>query len=208
MSQRGTSADSFVEVYDEPLHRVQFRNAWALIYTVQIPLGVRTWWHRHTEDTVYFAIRDGKVEETLPGQPAFVTQVQCGRAVSRPHREQPLVHQVANVGDQLMHMVAAEAHDRPPVAHSAPLQVPGHELAWESSRFRVYSIAAEDSAIEIACERYGLLIALTGGRADGVDAQAQAVTPGPAAAGDWIWIEPPLTCRLAPGFRGMFAEWR
>lgn len=37
MTTTGSSAENYVEVYDEPLHRVQWSNDYALVYTVNIP---------------------------------------------------------------------------------------------------------------------------------------------------------------------------
>jgi hypothetical protein len=68
MAASGRTAEDYVEVYEEPLHRVQWSNDYALVYTVNIPLGGVTLWHRHCEDTVYCAIGDVAVEESRPAQ--------------------------------------------------------------------------------------------------------------------------------------------
>lgn len=208
MSEPGSSAENYLEVYDDPLHRVQFCNEFALVYTVQIPRGAHTHWHRHTQDTVYFAIRDAQVQETLPGQQAHLTHAVCGTAVSRPHREKPLIHQVANVGEGLMHMVAAEAHARPPRVQTAALQARGHELAWESPRFRVYQVAGCEPGLEVDYPFYGLLVALEPATVDTRAAARAAWSSTPLEAGGWTWMEPPMRCHLDNRFRGILAEWR
>ena len=203
MTANGTTAADFVEVYDEPLHTVQWSNDYALVYTVNIPRGGLTLWHRHCEDTVYCAIGDVAVAETLPGRPTAILRSACGAAISRAHREEPLIHQIENVGDDVVRFVAAEARSRPPSAPSAPLTAVGHHLDWEVERFRVYQLTTT-TALQIEYTFHGLLVALQPMTVeiDGVPAGQQLV------AGDWRWLSPPQLCTYAPGARGIVIEWR
>ena len=205
MSARGHSAEDWVPVYEEPLHRVQWQNEYALVYTVDIPCGTDTLWHRHCEDTVYVAINDVAVAETLPGQAAVVRQSPCGAAVSRAHRAEPLVHRIRNVGRDHVRFFAAEARARPPGAERAPLSAAGHALEWSSARFRVYRLVV-DAALEVDYGFHGLVVALAPltlaiTAADGATGSLEL------ARGRWHWLTPPLRCRHAPGARGVVIEW-
>ena len=203
MTASGSTAENYVEVYDEPLHRVQWRNDYALIYTVNIPRGGLTLWHRHCQDTVYCAIGDVAVVETLVGQPTVTRHSVCGSAVSCAHRAAPLVHQIQNVGSDVVRFVAAEARDRPPTVQAAPMLAAGHRLDWEAQRFRVYQLATAATESRVDYRFHGLLVAL----------QPMTVEidglPGVLhlAAGEWRWLSPPLTCNYAPGARGIVIEW-
>jgi hypothetical protein len=204
MTTIGSSADNYVEVYDEPLHRVQWSNDYALVYTVNIPLGALTLWHRHCQDTVYCAIGNVAVAETLPGQSPITRHSVCGAAVSRAHRAEPLVHQIRNVGDEVVRFVAAEARARPPEVVATPLAAQGHRLDWQGERFRVYQLELDEAHSEVEYGFHGLLVALQPLRvALGDKAQVETL-----ADGDWRWFSPPSRCRYATPARGIVIEWR
>ena len=202
MTASGTTAEDYVEVYDEPLHRVQWNNDYALVYTVNIPCGGLTLWHRHSEDTVYYAIGDVAVQETRPGQPAAILRSACGAAMSRAHHAEPLIHQIENVGSDVVRFVAAEARGKPPTAQIAPLIAAGHHLDWEAERFRVYQLTT-NTALRIEYEFCGLLVALQpmSVEIEGLPAIVHL------AAGDWRWLSPPQLCSYAPEARGIIIEW-
>ena len=206
MSGEGHSAEDWVPVYEEPLHRVQWQNDYALVYKVDIPCDTLTLWHRHCEDTVYIAIGDVAVAESLPGSSPVVRQSPCGAAISRAHKAEPLVHQIRNVGTDHVRFFAAEARARPPGESRAPLALAGHTFEWEAERFRVYRLddaAASDGRYEF----HGLIVALAPMSVEITDT-AGAVTHHDLAMGDWRWLTPPVTCRHAPGARGVIIEWR
>ena len=204
MSERGSTAENYVEVYDEPLHRVQWSNEYALVYTVNIPVGALTLWHRHCQDTVYCAIGDVAVAETLPGQASVTRHSSCGAAVSRAHRAEPLVHQIENVGAGVVRFVAAEARARPPQGQARPLNAAGHRLDWEAERFRVYQVDVGDVPCEVEYSFHGLLVALQPLHVE--------ITGAPAveqlADGAWLWLTPLSRCRYAAPARGIVIEWR
>jgi len=202
MTNRGDSAEHYVEVYDEPLHRVQWRNDYALVYTVNIPRGALTLWHRHCQDTVYCAIGDVAVAETLPGQHAVTRRSSCGTAVSRAHRAEPLVHQIENVGDDVVRFVAAEARGRPPHLQDRALNAPGHRLDWEGERFRVYQLELEQADCEVSYAFHGLLVALRPLEV-AIDGVGKSL-----ADGAWHWFDPPVRCRYTAAARAIVIEWR
>lgn len=202
MVAKGSSAEDYVEVYDEPLHRVQWSNDYALVYTVNIPRGVLTQWHRHCEDTVYCAIGDLSVAETLPGQMPVTRHSVCGAAISRAHRAEPLVHQIQNVGQDVVRFVAAEARARPPQSATAPLTAIGHQLDWQTDRFRAYQVALDGSS-EVDYRFHGLLVALQAFSVTLADAgNAETLAPG-----DWRWLSAPTHCRYAAPARAIVIEW-
>lgn len=203
MSAIGSSAEHYVEVYDEPLHRVQWSNDYALVYTVNIPRGVLTLWHRHCQDTVYCAIGAVSVAETLPGQAPVTRHSVCGAAVARAHRAEPLVHQVQNVGEEMVRFVAAEARARPPQVLATPLTAQGHRLDWEGERFRVYQLHSEANSCEVEYGFHGLLVAL---QPLTVMIDGAAATES-LADGDWRWLTPPVRCRYSAPARGIVIEW-
>ena len=204
MTANGRTAESCVDVYDEPLHRVQWSNDYALVYTVNIPRGGLTLWHRHCEDTVYCAISDVAVAETLPGQPAAILRSACGAAMSRAHRAEPLIHQIENVGNDVVRFLAAEARGRPPAVQSAPLVAVGHQMDWEAERFRVYQLTITTTPLQVEYGFHGLLVAL-----QPMTVEIDGVSAGQLlGAGDWRWLSPPQICSYAPGARGIVIEWR
>ena len=204
MTTRGSSAEHYVEVYDEPLHRVQWSNDYALVYTVNIPRGALTLWHRHCQDTVYCAIGDVSVAETLPGQTPVTRHSTCGAAVSRAHRAEPLVHQIENVGDEVVRFVAAEARARPPQVQAAALNAIGHSLDWEGERFRVYQLDLDAASSAIEYGFHGLLVALQPLSVEIDDVPAAELM----ASGGWRWLSPPARCRYTAAARGIVIEWR
>ena len=203
MTATGSSPEHYVEVYDEPLHRVQWSNDYALVYTVNIPRGVLTLWHRHCQDTVYCAIGDVSVAETLPGQAPVTRHRVGGAAVSRAHRAEPLVHQVQNVGEEVVRFVAAEARARPPQVMATPLSAAGHRLDWQGDRFRVYQLSLDGADCEVEYGFHGLLVALQPMTVV-INGAARADT---LADGDWRWLTPPVRCHYTAPARGILIEW-
>ena len=204
MVEAGSTAEHYVEVYDEPLHRVQWSNDYALVYTVNIPRDALTLWHRHCQDTVYCAIGDLSVAETLPGQAPVTRSSVCGAAVSRAHRAEPLVHQIRNVGESVVRFVAAEARARPPQVQAVPLVAAGHRLDWEGERFRVYQVEIDGEGCEVEYGFHGLLVALQP-LAVNIDGAREAEQ---YSDGAWRWLTPPLRCRYGAPTRAIVIEWR
>jgi hypothetical protein len=184
---------------------VRFENEYVLIYTVHIPRGVTTLWHRHSEDTIYCALRDVTVAETLPDAPARVRTTPCGTAMSRAHREQPLIHQVANAGTEPVEFIAAEARARPARVVGTPFIAAGHHLAWESTRFRAYTLELE-AKLDVVYGFYALLVMLTPGVVE--LRGGQGTQRHELAHGAWLWLEPTVAVRLPGSAHGMLAEWR
>ncbi len=195
----GLSAADYVEVYDEPDHAPLLDNPYVYAYRVRLSPAQATLWHRHTEDTVYFSLAAGRGHEQQADS-AIVTEIPCARAVLRPHRSDPLIHKVTNIGEGRFHLVGAEAHARPPAPDASTLQQAGHEIVLETDRFLVARVRLDCDARPYAAS--GLLLALAEGGVRSGDAAA------PLAAGAVRWIEANECAAPCAGFDGFFAAWR
>ncbi|MFT4581753.1 MAG: hypothetical protein ACI915_004278 [Gammaproteobacteria bacterium] len=207
MTDTNQPKGTYCEVYDEPRHRFHIRNPYVNAYDIQLPTQNITEFHRHCEDTVYFVIADAQVEESFHDKATIRTVAPCGGTLDRAHRDEPLIHQVKNVGGGVMHMVGAEALKRPPVGNVASISNPSHTELWESKRFRVYKVAADESSESIIYDGYGLLVSLDScvvqlGSSDGAGVATTRLHPG-----GFIWIEPQLSVKIGGNFRGFFAQW-
>lgn len=205
MSKTFIAGEDYCEVYVEPRHRFHLRNAYTNIYEIELPQDCFTQFHRHTEDTVYFVIANADVEESFLDKPAKLTSASFGGTLCRAHRDEPLVHQVKNIGGDVMHMVGAEALQRPPAVATAALSIEGYTQSWESSRFRVYEVQAAADPSPVTYAICGLLVTLVETTVTVMGDSGLATMR--LAPGCFVWIEPPCTLCLDRSFRGLFAEW-
>ena len=207
------SSNDFVEVRDEPRHRHRFANACARVYDVLVPPGDTTLFHRHVEDTLYVSIAAATVrDQTFGEEKARTSPVPAGISLCRPHRAEPLIHRVTNVGDGNMRMIGAEVHATPVQTSKQPLDAPGHELRWETARLRAYELclATEESTGEIDYAFSGLTVALTEAslavRDRGGLERTLVLAPD-----DVVWHEGPAALRITNGgrepYRAVVAEW-
>ena len=204
MSDPYLSGEKYCEVYDEPRHQFHLRNEFTNIYEIELPPGNVTQYHRHSEDTVYFVIADADIEQSFLDQPTIQMVASCGGTLSREHHQEPLIHQVRNVGAGTMHMVGAEALARAPT--SAPISARNHELLWESDRFRVYDV---DSQIaRDTCDTYGLLVSFDATTLNIAGGQNAGTATFKLSAGGFVWMEPSVTIDFGATFRGIFAQWK
>jgi hypothetical protein len=207
MSDPYLTGEKYCEVYDEPRHQFHVRNAFTNIYEIQLPPDNKTHFHRHCEDTVYFVITDVDVEESFQNKPTIQTVAPCGGTMSRAHRTESLIHQVKNVGPGTMHMVGAEALERPPVRAAQPIAHRDHTMSWESNRFRVYEVNAQTFAQPTDYAVYGLLVTFKSTTATISASKTQGSATIKLAPGGFIWIEPSTQISFNEAFRGIFAEW-
>ena len=197
--------ENYCEVYVEPRHRFHLRNTYTNIYEIELPQDCFTQFHRHTEDTVYFVIADADVEESFLDKPTKLTRAAFGGTLCRSHHDEPLIHQVKNIGGNVMHMVGAEALKRTPVRAAEPLSVEGYLQLWDSSRYRVYEVEASADPVPVTYDIYGLLVALVETTLTIIGASGVATVR--LAPGCFVWVEPPMSLCLDRSFRGLFAEW-
>lgn len=207
MSKPYIVGQDYCEVYTEPRHQFHLRNAYTNLYEIELPQDSFTQFHRHCEDTVYFVIADADVEESFLDKPSKLTSAAFGGTMCRSHHDVPLIHQVKNIGGNVMHMVGAEALQRPPVCATDPLHAEGHTQSWDSSRFRVYEVQALQDPSEITYAIYGLLVALVSTVVTVAGKNGSGLATVRLSPGSFFWIEPPFTLQLDPSFRGIFAEW-
>ena len=208
------SDETWVEVFDEPRHHRRFENDCARVYDVRVPPGERTLYHRHTEDTFYISILSAKIEDqTFGASETNTAQVPVGIAICRPHREEPLIHRVRNLGATPMRMIGAEVKRSPEVVAEQPLEAFGHTLQWETPRMRAYllELAPGESTGEIRYDFGGLSVCLSEGNLAVHDAGG-ATRTGASAEGHATWHDGPLRFELtnrgeAP-FRAYVGEWR
>lgn len=197
----GQSAENPVAIRNEPDHKCCIENDYVYAYRVRLAPNQATLWHRHVEDTVYFSLAATIGQEDFPAKESIVTKIPCGAAVSRPHRHEPLVHKVTNLGAQQFHLIGAEARAAPPLARTAAMLLPGHSLELETDRFRVYRITCS-ATISVDYRVCGLFVVCANPDPD------LSANVGALVASDIRWVEGPLTIDIAAGFEGFFAEWR
>jgi hypothetical protein len=208
------SAPEWVEVRDEPRHRHRFENACARVYDVLVPQGDTTLYHRHTEDTLYVAIEPATVRDQTFGEEELRQgSVPAGISLCRPHRSEPLIHRVTNVGDGDMRMIGAEVKGSPREVAKDPLDAPGHEPLWERERLRAYalSLAPEQGTGDIEYPFSGLTVALTLAvlliRDRGGLERTLVCAPG-----DVVWHAGPAALAIRnvgpEPYRALVAEWR
>lgn len=207
MADNDSAGKNYCEVYDEPRHQFHLRNEFTNLYEIQLPPNCFTRFHRHSEDTIYFVIADANVEESFLEKPSVLTTAQFGGTLCRLHHDTPLIHQVKNIGGDLMHMVGAEALQRPPVLSPNPISSPGHMLSWDSGRFRVYEVDAPDAGQSVTYTIFGLLVALAASTVTVMNVTGSGLATVHLAPGSFIWVEPPFTIQFDRFFRGIFTEW-
>jgi hypothetical protein len=59
--QPNTDAVGYVEVADEPLHKEVYANRYFRAYLATLSPGQGTYYHRHSEDTLYLVIKGGRM---------------------------------------------------------------------------------------------------------------------------------------------------
>ncbi len=205
------TAQPYVSVHDEPMHRFRFRNEFAFVYDVCIPVDAVTLYHSHDEDSLYVAINGVHCCTQDLGQEPVTSQIDKGTIMVAPFRSSPLIHQVTNVGEQEMRMIGAEILASPPVTASRPLDAAGVTLLSEKPRIRTYKIelAPGESTGDLACDFSGILIVMAGHALEIAGRETRTLSVAP---GDAIWHDGPLVQRFTnPGrhlFEAVLGEWR
>ncbi len=205
------TAQDYVSVHDEPMHRFRFRNEYAFVYDVCIPVAAVTLYHSHDEDSLYVAINGVHCCTQDLGCEPVTNQIDKGTIFVAPFRAKPLIHQVTNVGNHEMRMIGAEILASPPVTAAAPLEAPGVTLLGEKPRIRTYKIelAPGEATGDLRCDFSGILIVMAGHSLEIAGRETRVLSIAP---GDAIWHDGPLTQRFTnPGrqtFEAVLGEWR
>lgn len=192
MAASGSDSANFVEVRDEPMHRHCLHNRHAWVYRVRLAPGDTTLWHRHVEDTIYLSLAAARGHEVMPDGADVITDIPCGIAVLRPHRSEPLIHQVTNVCEDEFHLLGIEILD--PLDSGISAQADGPcDLLLETPRARAWRYRAAPGVTL----RGGIVVATDAARS-GEDILRR---------GDVRWADESTGLTFADGFSGFFVGW-
>lgn len=208
----------FVEVLDEPHHYHRFQNDYVRVYDVRFVPGQSSLYHRHDIDTMYVTVNDTRVYDRTFGtdeSAARTHDLTAGLSMCRPHGNDPLIHQVRNDGDGLMHMIGAEVRKLPELVSEKPLVAPHHtelENLSGAKQLRFYRIELRpgETTGEITYGFSGLTVSIS-------DANIAVTEPGGASRvlsfspGSHVWHDGPLTQILTnvgeTTFIAILGEW-
>lgn len=209
-------AAGFVEVGDEPRHFHRFENAYVRVYDVRFQPGESSLYHRHSANTMYVAVYDGRVyDQTFQQSEGVTHELTAGLCGCRPHGREPLIHRVRNDGTGLLQMIGAEHRQSPPVLADRPLAAPFHTAVddpfrGESIRFYRIDLAPGQSTGVVDYHFSGLLVSVsdaTLAMGDGQRSQVIGFAPGAH-----IWHDGPIRRELrnvgTTHFRAILGEWR
>ena len=204
----------YVEVRDEPFHRHCFENEWVRAYDVLIPAGATSLYHRHAEDTFYAIVHEVRLRDQVFGQePTGEGTVPEGLSMCRPHRSDPLIHRVTNLGENPARMIGAEVKDAPGVRSDEALEAPGHALIWEVERLRAYRLVLEpgEETGPLAYPFASLTVAMTRASLETREGGTLARTAS-VAEGEMAWRGDAARLRLRnvgpTAYHAILVEWR
>lgn len=204
----------YVDVRDEPRHRLRFENAYARVYDVLVPPGDTTLYHRHTEDTFYVATGRAELrDQTWGDEDSRLIALPMGLSLCRPHRSEPLIHRVGNVGDSDMRMIGAEAKKSPPHVAEKALEAPAHALLWEAERLRAYDLNLDPQQSTGAIEYpFSGLTVFLGSSCVEVGDQGGSRRVLGCSPGDLVWHDGPISLSITNvgvgPCRAVVCEWR
>jgi hypothetical protein len=182
--------DVVIAVYEEPRHRVVFKNALVRVLDIFVPPGDTSRYHVHANPLVSVTVQDASSwSQTLGKAPGTVRPPRAVPRVSDDWDEPlPYTHRVANVDSVPYHRIAAEwlgpaGLDCPPLA---PMD--GYQLVKDGRFGRVYKVelgphAATPPHVH-ACP--GLTVVGTPGALLRTEGTAPAARGG-TGAGSWYW---------------------
>lgn len=193
----GTPPNAPAPVYQEPMHRLVYRNPLVRVLDVRIASGDTTAYHVHSAPMVGIVVQDARVWAQAPGaEPGPVTTPRPPASVFTNWAQVlPYTHRVANVDRVPLHYVVAEWLARSGREVPAFPNDETRQLIEESSTVRVYRITLEPHASTWAHTHVGpgLVVLATGGSlSDDGGPHAR----GGSGAGSWSWREGPYRHRL------------
>jgi hypothetical protein len=184
----------YVSVRHEPQHRHEFENERVRIYDVLLPPGHVTLYHAHILDTAYVAIHGSKMKtKSLVG--SFIPialPIPSGMVLYSEHKNNPLIHEVTNVGDNIARLVGVELKHESAQFVRKPIAGHGLELKDTYAKVRVYelNLAPGESTGKLEFGFTGLIIALT-------EASVSSETTSTASRiasfepASWEWLDDP-----------------
>jgi quercetin dioxygenase-like cupin family protein len=186
-----------VPVYQEPMHRLVYRNPLVRVLDVRIAPGDTTAYHVHSAPMVGVAVQDARIwTQALGGEPGPIAASKPTPAVfTNWSQPLPYTHRVANVDRVPLHYLVAEWLAR------AGREVPAfpddetRRLIEESPTVRVYRITLEPRAATWPHTHVGpglVVLGTDGTLRDDGGPHAR----GGVGAGSWSWREGPYRHRL------------
>jgi hypothetical protein len=134
-----------VPVEQEPHHRIVFQNQNVRIYDCFIPPGDQTLFHTHSFDSITIVMVGGKVRTEMLGKPAMDTSPPSGFVGFSKATNAPYTHRIENTGSTPLRFVVPEVLSpaSSPGVPAALSSVPGHQLALENDRVKVYRVSID-----------------------------------------------------------------
>ena len=180
-------SQSPVPVGDEPRHHVKLQNEYVRVIDAVVPPGDTTLFHIHSADNVPVAISGGKSKTEPLGGQASEAEVLTG---SVSYRRGSYTHRITNIGSTPLRFIDAEVLASPGSRPGSPSlgSVPGHKLALENERVRIYQLTLEpgQSTGLHTHSAYCLTVAISGGELS-VATTGQTVTTDSLKPGDFRW---------------------
>ena len=191
-----TSSREAVPVYQEPMHRLVYRNPMVRILDVRIPAGDTTAYHVHAAPMVGIVVQDARIWSQVPGAPPGPARTPPAPSVFTNWTQPlPYTHRVGNADSVPLHYVVAEWVGRsggevPPLPADDD-----RKLVEEGPTARVYQITLEPHTATWAHTHVGpglIVQATDGSLSDDGGPRAR----GGSGAGSWSWREGPYRHRL------------
>jgi len=139
------SQQTAVPVEQEPRHWVVFENNYVRIYDALIPPGDISLFHTHSFDNVATTVSGGRMRNEIPGQAPTEQGPSTGNISFARGTNAPYTHRIENIGTTPLRFVVAELHSSSasPGTPAALDAVPGHKLALENDRVKVYRVSID-----------------------------------------------------------------
>ena len=131
----GTASDP-VPITEEPHHHLVFHNEYVRVFDVAVANGDTTLFHTHSNDYLFVAIGDAKLEAQVPdGQPSTLNL----KSNEVRFQKAPFSHRIINHGDLLFRNLTIEILKNPDahVPESSMPKIRGHSVVLENDRVRV-----------------------------------------------------------------------
>jgi len=192
-----TSSREAVPVYQEPMHRLVYRNPMVRVLDVRIPAGDTTAYHVHAAPMVGIAVQDARTWSQAPGAPPGPARTPPPAPSVFTNWTQPLpyTHRVGNADSVPLHYVVAEWVGRSGGEVPTLPADDERKLVEEGPTVRVYQITLEPHAATWAHTHLGpglIVQATDGSLSDDGGPHAR----GGRGAGSWSWREGPYRHRL------------
>ena len=190
------SSREAVPVYQEPMHRLVYRNPMVRVLDVRIPAGDTTAYHVHAAPMVGIVVQDARIWSQVPGAPPGPARTPPAPSVFTNWTQPlPYTHRVGNADSVPLHYVVAEWVGRsggevPPLPADDD-----RKLVEEGPTVRVYQITLEPHGATWAHTHLGpglIVQATDGSLSDDGGPRAR----GGSGAGSWSWREGPYRHRL------------